>query len=145
VINKSPLPVIAVPVAYQTKAISHFVYASDLDSLENEIDQIMRLAKPLQAKVEILNFSFPFEIDRNKEKLADFVKSSKYPIAFNIQKNDFKHSLVENIVAATGQSLPSLLIMFTNQKRSFFEKLLFSSNSEDVAFDTKVPLLIFKK
>ena len=105
----------------------------------------MRLAKPLEAKVEILNFSFPFELNKNRAKLENFVKLSEYPVTFNIQKNDFQNTLVENIEATTEKSPPSLLVMFTSQKRSFIEKLLFSSNSGDVAFDTKVPLLIFQK
>ena len=145
VVNKSQLPVIAVPMAYKSKSITNFLYASDLSSLDKEINKIMHLAKPLEAKVEILNFSFPFELNKNRAKLENFVKLSEYPVTFNIQKNDFQNTLVENIVATTEKSPPSLLVMFTNQKRSFIEKLLFSSNSGDVAFDTKVPLLIFQK
>lgn len=145
VINKSEVPVIAVPLAYESKPITNFLYASDLHSLENEINQILLLAKPLQAKVEVLNFSFPSELRKNTEIIENFQKTSDYPIEFNIQENDLQNTLVENIATATEQSQPSLVVMFTNQNKSIFEKLLFSSNSEDVAFNTKVPLLIFKK
>lgn len=145
VINKSEVPVIAVPLTYESKPITNFLYASDLHSLENEIDKIMLLAKPLQAKVEVLNFSFPSEIKENTSKIENYQKISDYPIGFNIQENDFQNTLVENIAAATETLPTSVLVMFTNQNKSILEKLLFSSNSEDVAFNTKVPLLIFKK
>lgn len=144
-INKSNIPVIAVPIDYESKPITKFLYASDMGSLEKEIPKIMNLAKPLKASVEVLNFSFPSEIERNKVTAENFKKFSDFPIEFNIQKKDLQNTLVENIVEVTEKSEISLLVMFTNQNRPFLEKLLFSSNSEDIAFSTKIPLLIFKK
>ncbi len=145
VINKSDIPVIAVPADYESKPITKFLYASDLGSLEKEIPKVKHLAKPLNASVEVLNFSFPSEIEQNKATSEQFQKLSDFPIEFNIQKKDLQNTLVENIAEITEKSEPSLLVMFTNQNRPFLEKLLFSSNSEDIAFTTKVPLLIFKK
>jgi len=145
IINKSEIPVIAVPKDYESKPITHLLYASDLFSLENEINKVVSLAKPIQAKVEVLNFSFPSEMEENKSAKEKIEQLTDYPIDFHLQENDFQNTLVENIAKAVEKSHPSLLVMFTNQKKSIFEKLLFSSNSEDVAFNTKVPLLIFKK
>ncbi len=145
VINKSEVPVIAVPKDYESKPITNFLYASDLFSFESDIEKILHLAQPLQAKVKVLNFSFPSELEENKAIAERFQKLTDYPIEIHIEENDFQHTLVENISIATEKFQPSLLVMFTNQNKSIFEKLLFSSNSEDVAFKTKVPLLIFKK
>lgn len=145
VISKSDIPVIAVPQDYESKRIRHFLYASDLVSFESEIKKVIQLARPLQVKLEVLNFSFPSEIDQNNLRARHFQKRSDYPLVFNMQKNNFQKTLVENIASATDSSKPSLLVMFTNQNRPFLEKFLFSSNSEDVAFTTKVPLLVFKK
>jgi hypothetical protein len=37
---------------------------------------------------------------------------------------------------------PSVLIMFTNQQRTFFQKLFLSSKAEELSFQAKVPLLV---
>lgn len=145
IINKSEIPVIAVPKDYESKPITSLLYASDLFALENEIIKVVSLAKLIKAKVEVLNFSFPSEMEENKAAEEKIKNLTDYPIDFHLQENDFQNTLVDNIANAVEKFHPSLLVMFTNQKKSIFEKLLFSSNSEDVAFNTKVPLLIFKK
>ncbi|HTN21090.1 MAG TPA: universal stress protein [Pelobium sp.] len=145
VINKSEVPVIAVPINYTPKRITNLLYVSDLLSLKDEMKRIMVLARSLQVNVEVLHFSFPSDISRNTVATEHFRKQLNYPVKFNIQENDFQYTLVKNIATAAEKASPSLLVMFTNQTKSFFEKLLFSSNSENVAFNTKVPLLIFRK
>jgi len=40
---------------------------------------------------------------------------------------------------------PSIIILFTKIKKTWFERLFYRNNTAEVTFDTKVPLLIFKK
>jgi len=42
-------------------------------------------------------------------------------------------------------SKTSLLTLFTKQNRNWFERLFLSSNSAEMTFNTKIPMLVFRK
>ena len=51
-------------------------------------------------------------------------------------------NLAENVIKKTK---PSMLIMFTEQNRTLFQKIFLSSKSADYSFNPKIPLLVFNK
>jgi hypothetical protein len=53
--------------------------------------------------------------------------------------------LIENMNEAFQRSKPSMVVMFTDQERSFFEKIFSSSISAEYASVSEIPLLVFKK
>lgn len=145
-INHSTVPVIAVPHNYRTSKITSILYASDLVNLENELKKVVHFTKPLKAKVELLHFNYPSEIISKKNIMDEAVKNiSKHNIKLHLKNINLAESLISNIEATVKQSKPSVLIMFTQQNRSFFEKIFLSSNSAEYSFNAKVPLLVFNK
>lgn len=145
-ITHSTVPVIAVPHNYRRSEIKSVIYASDLVNLENELKKVIEFTKPLKAKVEILHFNYPTEITTNKNTIDELVKkNSKHNIKLHIENINLAQSLIANIEAVIKRSKPSMLIMFTQQNRSFFDKIFFSSNSANYSFNAKVPLLVFNK
>lgn len=146
IINKCEVPVIAVPVDYVYKPIDKLLYASDFFDLDIELKKVVDFARPLNAKVEVLHFSFPSETaERNaqaKEKEGDY---PDFPIQFNVVNNNALKPLVSNLENYVELTHPSLLIMFTNPHKSFIEKLLFSGNTEGIVLRTKIPLLVYRK
>jgi len=54
-------------------------------------------------------------------------------------------SFSNNVQAYIDQWKPSLLMMFTEQGRSLFERLMNPSKSQELTFNTSVPLMIGKK
>lgn len=145
-ISHSVVPVIAVPHNYRRSDIKSVIYASDLANLEKELKKVIEFAKPLKVKVEILHFNYPTEITTNKNTINDLVKKkSKHNIKLHIENINLTKSLISNIEAVIKQSKPSMLIMFTQQNRSFFDKIFFSSNSANYSFNAKIPLLVFNK
>ena len=145
-INHSDVPVIAVPHKYKSKAVTSIMYASDLANLEKELKNVVGFAKPLKAKVELLHFTSPLETIIDPEIIKVAVKRfSKYDIKLNIKNTDLVKTLVSNIEAALKKSKPSMLIMFTEQNRSLFQKLFLSGKSAAYSFETTVPLLVFNK
>lgn len=145
-INHSDVPVIAVPYNYKSKKITSILYASDLIHLEKELKNVVDFAKPLKAKVELLHFTSPLEtiID---PKIIEFAikKFSKFDIKLNIKNTDFVKSMIANIETAIKKTKPSMMIMFTEQNRSLFQKIFLSSKSAEYSFNAKVPLLVFNK
>jgi nucleotide-binding universal stress UspA family protein len=145
-IAHSTVPVIVVPHNYRRSEIKSVIYASDLVNLGNELEKVIEFTKPLKAKVEILHFNYPTEITTNKNTIDELLKkNSKHNIKLHIENINLAESLISNIEAVIRRSKPSMLVMFTQQNRSFFNKIFFSSNSANYSFKAKVPLLVFNK
>jgi nucleotide-binding universal stress UspA family protein/mannose/fructose/N-acetylgalactosamine-specific phosphotransferase system component IIB len=145
-IAHSAVPVVAVPNNYRRSEIKSVIYASDLVNLENELKKVIEFTKPLKAKVEILHFNYPIEITPDKNTVEKLVKKNlKYNIKLHIENINLAESLISNMEDIIKRSKPSMLIMFTQQNRSFFNKMFFNSNSANYSFKAKVPLLVFNK
>ncbi len=145
-ITKSSVPVIAVPENYRRQNISKICYASDLSRLDDELVRVTNFASPLKADVEVLHFKVPIDyLIGNKEMTAIREKLLEHKIQARFEAMDYEETLIQNITKVLKRSKPSLLIMFTRQKRSLFEKIFLASMSAEYAFITKIPLLVFNK
>ena len=145
-INNSHIPVIAVPHNYKPTAITSILYASDLVNLEKELKNVVDFSKPLKSKIELLHFTTPLEtiMDHNVLEVA-VKKLLKYDIKMNIKNSDLADTMIANIEMAIKNIKPSMLIMFTEQNRTLFQKIFLSSISADYSFNPKIPLLVFNK
>lgn len=145
-ITKSEVPVIAVPKNYRRTPIKSILYATDFRHYEAELKKVLAFAGPLQVPVEVLHFSFPQETLPDEKTVQAAFKERfkfKYGLKLHIKKDDLNLSLIENLRKQIRVLKPSLLVMFTNQNRSFFERLFLSSKAEELSFQTDVPLLVF--
>jgi nucleotide-binding universal stress UspA family protein len=140
-ITKSSVPVLAVPASYRFSGIKQVMFAADLNNYEMELKKVIDFALPLKASIEVLHFSWPGE----KKIGTASAKKYKYGITVHYEKSDAVHSLIENIQLQIQIRKPSLVIMFTNQQRTFFQKIFLSSKAEELSFKTKVPLLVYNK
>lgn len=145
-ITKSPVPVMAVPYSYRVAPVETVMYATDFRNYAAEIPSVVAFAKPLKATVEILHFTWPDEYFMDQKLMeASFKKQFRYPVKLHLEKTDATLTLVRNLQEQVKKSRPSVLVMFTNQKRSFFQRLFSPSYTEHFSFATKVPLLVFSK
>ena len=145
-ITKSQVPVLAVPKTYTTSAIKNILYATDFRNYSEELKKVVDFALPLKATIEVLHFTWPEEIVFD-EKIIEtaFKKKYKYGLKIRFEKNDAVKSLIENLQTQIKITKPSVVIMFTDQQRTFFNKIFLSSKAEELSFETKVPLLVFNK
>ena len=145
-INHSDVPVIAVPYNYKKSKITSILYASDLTNFEKEIKSVVAFAKPLKSTIELLHFTSPLETIIDPKVIEIAVKKlSKFEVKLNIKNTDFVKSMVANIETAIKKTKPSIVIMFTEQNRSLFQKIFLSSKSAEYSFNAKVLLLVFNK
>ncbi|MBG6234171.1 nucleotide-binding universal stress UspA family protein [Pedobacter sp. CAN_A7] len=145
-INKSHIPVIAVPSNYQGGKITKVAYAADLKHLDTELDLVVSFTQPLDAQLELLHFTNPGdELIEPAQKEAINKKISEYQLITHFEKLDIEKTLIVNMNEAFEKSKPSMVIMFTQQNRSFFEKIFSSSISAEYATMSDIPLLVFKK
>ena len=145
-ISHSDVPVIAVPNTYRKNKLTTILYASDLANLENETLKVVDFAEPLKVKIELVHFKFPSDLDTGPKLIAKAIeKFSNHNIKIHFDDFDFTENLVSNLDKEIRRLKPSMLVMFTQQNRSFFEKLFLSSSSAQYSLKAKVPLLVFKK
>ena len=145
-ITKSEIPVLAVPQNYKVADIKSILYATDLRNYTTEIEKVVAFAHPLKTKIEVVHFTWPDEISFDKKTIETaFKKEFKYGLNLYFEKNDGTHSIIENLEKQIRIKKPSVVIMFTNQQRTFFQKIFLSSKAEELSFEAKVPLLVFNK
>ncbi len=145
-INNSTVPVIAVPHTYRRTRITRMMYASDLLNMQKELRKVMSIATPLHAKVELFHVTSPLEqaIDPKVIEIAA-KKLASMDILVNIKNTDYGHTLVSTIKTAIAKIKPSMLIMFTEQNRTLFQKIFLPAKSTAYSFDAKIPVLVFNK
>ncbi len=145
-INTSEVPVIAVPYNYKPTPIVSILYASDLFHYEKEIVHVIAFAEPIYASIELLHLTTALEKTKDLDIIANAVKAiANYNINVNMRPRHPDESLVADIEEAIKKINPSMMVMFTEQNRSWFEKIFLPSKSAEYSFDAKVPLLVFHK
>lgn len=145
-ITFSEVPVIAVPKHYCSTKITDILYASDLSNLEKEIKQVIDFAKPLKAKVELLHLNSPFEIMKDTKIIETAVKKfSSYDVKLQLVNCNLVRTFISSIETAVTSLKPSMLIMFTKKKETFFQRLFIHSKTVEYSFNPKVPLMVFNK
>lgn len=145
-ITKSPIPIIAIPKDYRNKPLHNVLYATDLENLDQEFQRVLDFAKPRGLSIELLHFSSPLTQDLEKTlKREELESKAGYPLTIRIVKNDITHPMSKNLQQQIEAIKPSMVILFTNQNRSFYERLFLSSMSEGLSFKSQTPLLVFKK
>ena len=145
-INKSAIPVIAVPPKYKSEKIKKILYASDLLNLDREVNRVADFAKPLKLKLELLHFKVPSDVSLDPKKIANASKKfSGQEITMHLRDFDFSESLIKNLDKAISDSKPSIVVMFTQQHRDFFSRLFLPGSTPSYAFKASVPLLVFPK
>ena len=145
-INHSHVPVIAIPDNYTTTAITKILYVSDLHHYEKEILQVIAFAEPLHASVELLHLTSAPDTEANLALAEKAISGlANYNVKFKTTPRNPDNALVADIEVAVNAIQPSLMVMFTEQNRTWFEKVFLSSKSAEYSFDAKVPLLVFHK
>ncbi len=146
VIKSSKVPVISVPSNYKVEKLTDILYASDLEDLDKELKIVLEFNKSLKAKVELLHFDFPAELQLKEKIMTDAKKKySKQRINLHLANVNISQSFIDNMELAVKKSRPSLLIMFRHTKKNIFDKIFVPSYSAEFSFSSKVPLLVFGK
>jgi nucleotide-binding universal stress UspA family protein len=144
-IFKAETPVLAIPPRYHYKKIKTMVYATDFKNTVNELRCIVPIAKPLKATVEVLNLDYGMSSTKPILETKDLVKQVKFKkIKVIVQRDKQGLTLLEQIERYLKKYKPEVLVMFP-EERSLFDKLFVRSKTEELVYDTKLPLLTFLK
>lgn len=145
-ITNSPIPVFVIPKNYRLKPLLDLCYASDMKNLESELKKVMELSKSIKATIKVLHLKYEIELIENQKKLKE--KAQKYEnkdIKFHYKKLDSLYPMNYNLTKGITQLKPSIVILFTKQNRKWIERILVSSESAELSFTAKTPLLVYRK
>lgn len=146
IVNNSKIPVMVIPSHYRAKTLKKMTYFSDFENLRKEVFKISKLSVEIGVHLEVLHYSSILIDNKKVEKNKELFKTKEFKNAtLSIQKNNIELSLLEKIKKYLQKSKPELLIMFTKQEKSFFERIFLPSKSAELTYSTKVPVLIFPK
>lgn len=145
-VNHSPVPVMAIPSKYKTKAIKKITYVSDFENLVTELSKVTKLNSLLKSQTEALHYA---RMGTNHpdivKKIKLFSKAAYAGVKANILETNIEYSLVDRLTKYIGKQHPDLIILFTRQKKGFFEQLFLPSKAAELTFSTKIPTLIYPK
>jgi len=145
-LTTSPIPVIVVPKTYRVSPILHILYSSDFNNLQSEMKKVVTFAKPVKAKVSVYHYDFLLPLNEAKMKLEKLAaKQSARNVKFHFKKLHIQNSLAHHLQNDIRKSRPSLVALFTKQNRGWYDRLFLPSKSAAVSYDTKTPLLVFRK
>ncbi len=103
-------------------------------------------ARPFKATIGLLHLTSVLENSNRLKAIEIAVKKILvYQINFNMTNRNPNEFSITNIKTAIKKNKPSMMIMLTEQQRSWFEKIFFSYKSAEYSFNAKVPLLVFNK
>lgn len=145
-IQHSPTPVIVVPKRYLLKPIEEIWYSSDLANIKNELLIVQNFAKAFKADIHVYHYDYMIDLEETLTKLNKIAaKHIKKDIYFHFRKMKIENTISEHLQNDIKKHKPSMVVLFTKQNKSWYERLFLRNNSADVTFDTKTPLLILRK
>ena len=150
VIEQSYCPVLAIPHKFKFHPIKKIAYAAaDLNNLKKELKKVIPIAIKLDAYLEIFNITADKESFLNHKKFnsKEFLQKIMHHFKFYniglyvIDRTD--KDLPDAINSFIKHTKPDILLTLT-QKRGFFEKLFTTSQTKELAYSLKTPLLAIK-
>jgi nucleotide-binding universal stress UspA family protein len=146
VIKRAKCPVIAVPLGSSFKPLKKIAYATDYHHSDiSVLKKIVELVRAFNTQVTILHISDPImssETERESMKAfkADILREITYSnIFFQLLKADDIERALEEFVA---NSETDMIIMCMHH-HDLFSKLFGKNISKQMAYHTKIPLMIF--
>jgi 23S rRNA G2445 N2-methylase RlmL len=121
-------------------------FASDLDNFNDEIKKVLDFSTSIKAVTNVVHFDYLVLLKEKKIKWGKLIsKFQSEQVRFNFKELDSLYSLNIHIQKYLVNSKQSLLITFTKQNRNWFNRVFFASKTNDMIFDAKTPLLVFRK
>lgn len=146
IIHASPIPVFVIPKNYRASPIRHILYASDLNAIGAELKEVRKFSGELKANVTVYHYDYLADAEEEKKRLEKMAVRYRRPgVDFKFRKFNIDKSLGRHLNADMRRSKASLAVLFTDQKRGWFDKLFLSSRAADAVFDSKIPLLVLQK
>ncbi|WP_299396905.1 universal stress protein [uncultured Gelidibacter sp.] len=141
VINNVKCPVLAIPEGFEYKTPTAILLPTDygITFQKDQFSSLLALAKAQNSKIEILHVltSVLSEVQlKNKAALQQLLSQENYEI-HEVQGDH----VMDGIINFQDKNAIDMLVMINN-KKSFFENILFKSTVNQIGFHLTVPFLV---
>ncbi len=146
ILHDSPIPLLVVPRYYRIKKISTILYPSDLEKIETELPLIKNFASSFDASIAVYHYDYftqEEEVHKKLNKIEHKFKSDK--VSFHFKKLDPEVSLLRHLQIDIMTIKPSIITMFAKENRNWLEQLFQPLKTSEKGFNTRTPMLVFKK
>ncbi len=144
IINKSNIPVIAVPEYAEYTGFKKILYASDLKNIHTELRSILPFAQKFQSSLTIMYV----HRDNNEEAMDHDKLQSELQTTYNYKNLFVQVSIHKDIIVAIEEFInswsPDMLVLFTH-KLTLFENIFGKSITQEMSFRSKIPVFALKK
>lgn len=139
----SPVPVVAIPAKASYDGLKKMVYATDLKDVKNEIRILARIADLFNAEILVFHCLPAGSLAREDRKMEpELIEHAQYGA---VSYHQVKSNEVDEAIATFIDTVKAdMLVMFTHE-RDFYDKLLGRSVTRSLAFQSRVPLLVFNR
>ena len=144
VISKSSIPVITVPEHSRFNGVNNIVYASDIETIDTELNKLVKFADLFGAAIHIIHVLTPGS--DNIPDVAKMEEEIKEQFQYTSISVEVKHNedILYTIDEYIADKKADIIAMFTH-KPSFLEKLFGKSITRQMAFHAMIPMISFKK
>lgn len=146
ILHDSPVPVLVVPRHYRIKQLSTAMYPSDLENIATELPLIKKFTAICDVSIEVYHYDFfteEEEINKKLNKIEHKFKADK--VSFHFKKLNSEVSLLRHLQIDIMTIKPSIITMFAKENRNWFEQLFEPLKTSEKGFNTRTPMLVFKK
>lgn len=143
-IGKSEIPVLVIPAEYQFKGVNQVLYTTDYNEPEfPAVSRLMFFVELFDAKLTVLHVKTEFDSYFNAE--GNFFNKNKEHITRNIEIINVESDNVMNTINNYLEGNSPDLLVIAKHSRSFFDRIFHRSLSKQMAYHTKLPLLVLQK
>jgi len=143
-IKQSEIPVLAIPDESRFDQFSHIAFATDYKKGDwKALDNTIRVAKLFDSNIDIVHVERKnnMETDVRFRRFRDMVRSktdySKTDFHL-VHENDFFPGMTDYL-----NDHPASLLVMVRYEKTFWDKLLERNHTKEMAFYSKVPILVF--
>lgn len=141
-IKVAKCPLLAIPSNYEFKKPKDIIFATkyEIDFSEYQMDLLKEIAVRTGAKIHAMRANYGMELKERQQAAKDELTGFFDGIPF--EHHDIAADSVPQALEKLAQKTPIDVLVMIKHKRTFIEKLLFTSVIHEIGFNSSSPFLV---
>lgn len=141
-IKVAKCPLLAIPSDYQFKKPKNIVFATkyEIDFSEYQMNLLRKIAVRTEANIHAMRANYGSDLKERQENAKK--ELTRFFEGLPLQHHDIAADSVPQALEKLGKKTPIDVLVMIKHKRTFIEKLLFSSVIHEIGFNSRSPFLV---
>lgn len=141
-IKVAKCPLLAIPSDYQFKKPKNIVFATkyEIDFSEYQMNLLREIAVRTEANIHAMRANYGSDLKERQENAKK--ELTRFFEGLPLQHHDIAADSVPQALEKLGKKTPIDVLVMIKHKRTFIEKLLFSSVIHEIGFNSRSPFLV---